>query len=117
MSAPKRRPSKLLKPAPFLAKWRFVEMEQWDEDFIDLVEIGHILFKRSGGVWLLGGHIVAAAQRDAGLRSLSGSEMLLRFVEPEGGPVCRHVSTEDEQRRFDSTCRKLHGFLAASRPA
>ena len=49
MSALKRKPSKLLKPAPFLGKWRLVEMEQWDEDFIDLVETGHILFKRSGG--------------------------------------------------------------------
>ena len=68
-------------------------------------------------LWLLGGHIVGRAQHDAELRSLSGSELLLQFVEPEGGPVCRHLSTEDEQRRFDSTCRKLHGFLTASRPA
>ena len=68
-------------------------------------------------LWLLGGHIVATAQRDAGLRSMSSSEMLLRFVDPEGGPVCRYISTEDEQRRFDATCRKLHGFLTANRPA
>ena len=69
------------------------------------------------GLWLLDGHIVATAQRDAGLRWMSSSEMLLRLVDPEGGPVCRHVSTEDEQRRFDATCRKLHGFLTANRPA
>lgn len=68
-------------------------------------------------LWLLGGHIVEQAQHDSELRSLSGTELLLRFVDPEGGPVCRHVSTEDEQRRFDATCRKLHGFLSANRPA
>ncbi len=41
----KRKPAK---PSPLVGKWRLVEMEQWDEDFIDLVETGHILFKRGG---------------------------------------------------------------------
>jgi hypothetical protein len=66
-------------------------------------------------LWLLGGHIVAVSQHDAELRSLSGIEMMLRFVDSEGGPICRHLTTEDEQRRFDSTCRKLYRFLAAGR--
>ena len=30
----------------FLGRWRILEMEQWDKDFIDLVGEGHITFKR-----------------------------------------------------------------------
>lgn len=68
-------------------------------------------------LWLLGAHIVTVAQHDTELRSLPGSAMLLRFVDPEGGPICRHLSTKDEQRRFDATCRKLHRFLTSGRAA
>lgn len=30
----------------YLGKWRILEMEQWDKDFIDLVVEGHLTFKR-----------------------------------------------------------------------
>ncbi len=30
----------------FLGKWRLLEMEQWDKDFIDLVGEGHITFEK-----------------------------------------------------------------------
>ncbi|MGO9572510.1 MAG: hypothetical protein ACLP5H_33760 [Desulfomonilaceae bacterium] len=30
----------------FLGKWRILEMETWDKDFIDLVVPGHITFQR-----------------------------------------------------------------------
>lgn len=46
MSAPKRKPTNA---TPFLGKWRLVEMDQWDEDFINLVETGYIEFKLGGG--------------------------------------------------------------------
>jgi hypothetical protein len=32
----------------WLAKWRLVEMELWDQEFIDLVQPGFIAFGRSG---------------------------------------------------------------------
>ena len=62
-------------------------------------------------LWLLGGEVVSRIHHDAELRNLSGAELLLRFVEEEGGPYCRHNNTEEEQRAFDGTCRKLYRFL------
>ena len=32
----------------YVGKWRIVEMEQWDQDFIDLVVPGHITLKEAG---------------------------------------------------------------------
>ena len=31
-----------------VGKWRLLDMEQWDQDFIDLVEPGYISFKKDG---------------------------------------------------------------------
>jgi hypothetical protein len=32
----------------FVGRWRIVEMEQWDQEFVDLVSPGHITFDRAG---------------------------------------------------------------------
>jgi len=34
--------------ASFAGRWRIVEMEQWDREFVDLVSPGHITFNRDG---------------------------------------------------------------------
>jgi hypothetical protein len=34
---------------PLLGKWRIVEMELWDSDFLDLIEPAYIEFDRQGG--------------------------------------------------------------------
>lgn len=34
--------------APFIGRWRIVEMEQWDREFIDLEGPGHITFAEGG---------------------------------------------------------------------
>ncbi len=31
-----------------VGKWRLIDMEQWDQEFIDLVEPGYIAFKKTG---------------------------------------------------------------------
>ena len=31
-----------------VGKWRLIDMEQWDQEFIDLVEPGYIAFKQTG---------------------------------------------------------------------
>jgi len=33
-------------PNPYIGRWRILEMETWDMDFIDLVGEGHITFKK-----------------------------------------------------------------------
>ena len=43
---------------PLLGKWRIVEMELWDSDFLDLVEPAYITFDQQGG----GGFVFGAVQ-------------------------------------------------------
>jgi hypothetical protein len=67
-------------------------------------------------LWLLGGEIIRGVYAVPELKKLHGKELLLRFVDEEGGPISRHLATEDEQRTFDATCRKFYRFLI-QRPA
>lgn len=62
-------------------------------------------------IWLLGGEIVRRAWLDPVIRRLEGRDLLLRFVDEEGGPLLHGGATEQEQRTFDGTCRKLVEFL------
>lgn len=32
----------------YLGKWRITEMEQWDQDYIDLVVAGHLTISKDG---------------------------------------------------------------------
>jgi len=34
--------------AAFLGKWRILEMDQWDQDYIDMEESGHVTFQKGG---------------------------------------------------------------------
>ena len=36
------------KGAAFVGEWRIVEMDEWDQDYIDMEEAGHIRFQRGG---------------------------------------------------------------------
>jgi hypothetical protein len=73
------------------------------------------LRRHFGNAWMLGGEIVRAASADPTVFRLEGSELLLRFVDDEGGPLLLHRDTEAEQRSFDSTRRKLFKYLTAGR--
>ncbi len=70
-----------------------------------------ILNRHAFNLWLLCGEIVKYVQDDNELKSLSSDELILRFVDAEGGPTCAQLANEQEQRRFDATCLKLFNFL------
>jgi len=38
-------------------------------------------------------------------------EDLRRNVDEDGGPYCRHLHSEAQEKSYDATCRKLHRFL------
>jgi len=67
--------------------------------------------KHFNNIWLLGGEIVDEIRVDYDLQKLPAREILLRFVDSEGGPLSRHNHDEEEQRSFDSSCKKLYKFL------
>ncbi len=35
-------------PVPYIGKWRIVEMDQWDQEFVDLVIPGHVTIRKDG---------------------------------------------------------------------
>ena len=61
-------------------------------------------------LWLLGGEIIGDVNGDPSLRQVPADKLVGDVIELDGGPLI-HNGSEDEQRSFDSTCRKLHRFL------
>ena len=66
--------------------------------------------KHVDNVWALGGEFIRNLHYDPPLRNKPVEAVLRRMIEYDGGPLLYHGS-EDEQRSFDSTCRKFHRFL------
>ena len=62
-------------------------------------------------LWMLGGEIIRNLNNDPALRKVPVDRLLRDLVHADGGPLLYH-GTEDAQRSFDSTCRKLHRFLS-----
>lgn len=60
---------------------------------------------------MLGGEIIRRRQDDPDLAKQPVGDLLLNFVEEDGGPLIWPRITESAQNAFDATCRKLHRFL------
>jgi hypothetical protein len=61
-------------------------------------------------LWLLGGEIIRDVNAYKAY-SVPAAEKLKLSVGPDGGPSCRHLDSESQQRSYDRTCRMLHRFL------
>jgi len=66
-------------------------------------------------LWLLGREIIRDLNYDPSLRKIAAEKLLRSVIHEDGGPLV-HNGSEDEQRSFDSTCRKLYRFLTQSQP-
>ncbi len=62
-------------------------------------------------LWILGGEIIRDLNDDPALRKVAAVRLLRDVVHADGGPLIYNGS-EDAQRCFDSTCRRLHRFLS-----
>ena len=65
--------------------------------------------KHVDNTWALGGEVIRDLHHDPSLRKKPVDRILLQLIE-YGGPLLYHGG-EDEQRSFDSTCRKFRRFL------
>ena len=70
--------------------------------------------KHVDNMWLLGGEIIRDVNEEPALRHASAGSLVLKVIGDDGGPLI-HNGSEDEQRSFDSTCRKFHRFLTQPR--
>jgi hypothetical protein len=68
------------------------------------------LNRHRDNLWLLGSELIRGLHDAPGTRRRPVPELVLAAVEEEGGPLIRG-GTEEEQRSFDATCRKLYRFL------
>src|SRR5260370_17500261 len=71
--------------------------------------------KHVDNLWALGGEIIRDLHEDPSLRRKNIEQILADRIDDEGGPLLYDMeSEEDQQRSFDSTCRKLHRSLSQS---
>lgn len=68
--------------------------------------------KHTDNMWALGGEFIRELHSDSSLRKKPVERVLSTMIE-YGGPLLYHGS-EDQQKSFDSTCRKFRRFLAAA---
>jgi hypothetical protein len=62
-------------------------------------------------LWVLGGEIIRDLHEDPPLREHPIDELLLTVIDEQGGPLLYHRTSEQQQRSFDSTCRRFYRFL------
>ena len=72
---------------------------------------GKTLRKHRDNLWLLGGEIISDLHRNPQLRKRPMAQVVSAAIDDEGGPLISNSTSEDEQRSFDSTCRKFYRFL------
>jgi hypothetical protein len=72
-----------------------------------------IIRRHADNLWILGGEIIRDLNYTPSLRKVRAQRLLRDAVHADGGPLI-HNGSEEEQRSFDSTCRKLHHFLSQS---
>ena len=69
------------------------------------------LRKHRDNLWLLGGELISGLHEVPRLRKQPMDQVVVAALDDEGGPLISNAASEDQQRSFDSTCRKLRRFL------
>lgn len=62
-------------------------------------------------LWVLGGELIRQINEDEEERQLSVRNLILKYVDDEGGPYWRHADNEDEHRKYDAVCRRFFKFI------
>ncbi len=62
-------------------------------------------------LWTLGGEIIRELHEDPSLRAHPVEKLLLSVIDEQGGPLLYQETSEQQQRSFDSTCRRFYRFL------
>jgi hypothetical protein len=71
--------------------------------------------KHVDNLWALGGEIIHYLHENPSLRKESAEQILKDRIDEEGGPLVYAMESEEQQQRsFDSTCKKLHRFLKSN---
>jgi hypothetical protein len=66
--------------------------------------------KHVDNLWILGGEIIRDLNQTPSLRKVPVEDLVFDVLQ-EGGPLLYHADSEEQQRSFESTCRKFRRFL------
>jgi hypothetical protein len=66
--------------------------------------------KHVDNLWILGGEIIRDLNQTPSLRKVPVEDLVFDVLQ-DGGPLLYHGDSEEQQRSFESTCRKFHRFL------
>ena len=69
--------------------------------------------KHVDNMWVLGGELITELNYTPSLRKAPVEKVLANLIK-DGGPILHHGDSEEQQRSFESTCRKLWRFLNPS---
>ena len=72
--------------------------------------------KHVDNMWALGGEFIRDLNETPSLREKTMERLLIDVINEEGGPLIYNCDSEEEQRSFDATCRKLHRYLTQPQP-
>lgn len=61
-------------------------------------------------LWLLGGEIIREVSNHNQYK-IRPYNKVIKSIDADGGPLCRHLDTEQQMNSYDGTCRKLYKFL------
>lgn len=67
--------------------------------------------KHADYLWALGGEIIRDTNEHGVDESLSSKNIILKYVDDNGGPYWRHADSETDLHQYDATCRQLYKFL------
>ena len=71
--------------------------------------------KHVDNLWALGGELIRHLHETPPLRKESMEQILKDRIDEEGGPLVYAMESEEQQQRsFDSTCKKLYRFLKSN---
>ncbi len=71
----------------------------------------HTIKRHVDNLWALGGEIITDINWDESLRKLHAKDLVINAIDEEGGPLLRNPLDPEDQKPFDSTCKKLYKFL------
>lgn len=62
-------------------------------------------------LWAWGGELIRQINNDETERKLSARNLILKYVDEDGGPYWRHAINELDHARYDSVCKQLFKFI------
>lgn len=80
------------------------------QDLVGLNLSRKTMRKHADNLWILGGEIIRDLNETPSLRKVPVEDLVFDVLQ-EGGPLLYHGDSEEEQRSFESTCRKFRRFL------